>query len=139
MSDWHVAYRISDGKMKWAPSALLKNFPNPLPDGVAIKSFLGGGRLDQGTVWNQLTLEYDPAPPPRLISYGEYLSRFTLSERRDMYLSTTAEMSAFFRAIDHEGLIGKTADLDGSFLNGITQLVVNESIITGERKAEILA
>ena len=137
MSDWHVAYKTSNGELKGA-SALLSNFPDPLPSGISVKSFPGQGRLDKGMVWNQSTLEYGPRPAPRLISYGKYLSRFTLQERGQMYQSTHADIRAFFRAIDYEGIVGSTADLDGTFIRAITNLAVSGGIIDNARKAEIL-
>lgn len=131
---WYTVYRTSDGALKGHGQVI----PDPLPPQLTSIDH-GSERQDQGNQWNPTTLQWEPLPVPRLISYGEYLDRFTLTERRDMYLSTHADMTSFFRAIEYEGLIGKTADLDGLFIGGITNLAVSAGIISAQRKAEILA
>jgi len=131
---WYTVYKTSDGALKGHGQSI----PDPLPSHLTSINH-GNTRQDQGQQWNSTSKEWESRPAPRLISYADYLNRFTLQERGQVYQSTEQTSKSFLTALQFEGLIGQTADLDDNFLKAITGLLVSEGIIDAQRKAEILA
>lgn len=138
MSDWYTRYRISDGEYGGS-SALLKNMPNPMPDGWAIKAHIGEGKKQNGLRWSKTLKDYEAIPPSRKLSVAEFFQKFTEDEMQAYSEADSSNLRKVRRVIEDRNSANMPIDKDSPRTVRMLNILVSESIITTERKTEILA
>lgn len=94
---------------------------------------------DNVGVWNESTLVFDPYPPNRVISVGDFIDRFTPKEQEDLIEATKTikKAATFVEVLKLKGI----ADLDSTFIQVAIVSMEGEptNILAVGRAAEILA
>ncbi len=133
---WYSIYDTTTGEYKGG-SALLSNIPDPLPAGMAMKT--DDERMDQGNVWNKSTLQWDPKPPVRTIPIPSLMQKFTDDELFAFGTSVTEKTTKIRNVLKAWQDAQKKIDLDSARTSTMMQFLVDDAIITSERRDAILA
>lgn len=135
---WCV-YETATGRLVSTASA--ENLlANPLPAGLASKEV---SDPPAGAIWNTTTLVFDPAPARTRLGKLEFIQRFTLAERRQIFTATLPasptqtqrDAWAFLRYLDFLDVIDLT---DSAVIGGVNALQ-SVGLLAAGRPAEILA
>ena len=133
---WYSIYDTSTGEYKGG-SSLLKNIPDPLPEGMAMRT--DDERMDQGNDWNTSTLQWDPKPPVRRIPIASLMQKFTDDELFAFGTSVTEKTTKIRNVLKAWQDAQKKIDLDSARTSTMMQFLVDDAIITSERRDAILA
>lgn len=132
-------YRTADGSLySWAPNdnVPVADAASLAANGLAVVS--GLAPLDPSHAWDvasKTVISVTPPPPPKPISTGKWILRFTPQEFQAINASTDAMVQQFMYALNH------TTDLDLSdpdMVNGVNYLV-SLNLLGAARAAAVLA
>ena len=128
----HHWYQDSDGKYL-GQSDLMKNFPDPLPEGTKTVDILPK-ELREG-IWNTVTRTFDPRPNVRNIDKLDFLDLFTAAELEGILSSSNIKVKVFVKKLEMApNTIRLTSQRMITAVNGLESL----GIIAAGRASEIL-
>ena len=134
---WHTLYQTSDGAFIGHGQGPA---PDPLPAGQSVLTH--SERQDQENVWVSGTTSWSPRPASREIAPKELLRRLTVAERAD-YNTKVAAGNGFLAIVEQARKVARdmdeTINLDHPTTIQMVDLLVQEGVITLERKPQILA
>jgi hypothetical protein len=112
------------------------------PAVLAARGYAVAERPDSeaGGVWNAVTLQFDPPPPPeREITAYDFLRRFTTAEMAAILASPDPVVKVFHTLLQTAAASGVLVDLDGAVtMQGVGYLAAND-YLSEARAAEVLA
>jgi hypothetical protein len=133
---WYTLHRISDGEFLSA-SALRTNLPDPLGPDDAIKEDLE--RMDKGRYWDTATLQWEVRPAPRVVHIRSFLEDFTDDELFAFGSAVTEKAGKIRNVLQTWKDAGKKIDLDSARTSTMMQFLVDDGIVTSDRRDAILA
>lgn len=107
--------------------------PIEMPAGVATKEVTEN--LDGR--WNESTQLFEPKPPVRFIDVSALFARFTAQEQIAYF--TNQNIESVKHALLMWAIMRSRVNLDSQILSDLLGVLVNQGVITAQRKIEILA
>lgn len=133
---WYTLYKTSTGEYLGSTGDIT-NIPDPLPDDTSMKT--DAYRMDQGTNWDSSSKEWVLKPSERIVDICGFMNLMTLAERVAYYESHTDGVQTVKDAITGVRDMQDGIDLDDPVTEQMLQKLVDNNVITEERKTEILS
>lgn len=130
MAIWSAVYRTSDGLLhSWGQEDVVSVKPQ-----FSIKKWDQEDDPHAGKVWNQSTLDFDPAPNSPIIAPEAFIERFNAGEWLAIHLDVQGKTIQLLARL----MVIEEVDLTGAFANDFCEHMDTRGHITPARKTTIL-